>query len=123
MNASLVELSEIDKLTSLKNRRYFQEKLEEQLSNYEKSALPFSLFILDIDHFKKVNDTFGHQVGDEVLTQLAQLLKNQARSLDTVARYGGEEFVVILPEIDQHEAKAIAEQLRQAVEQAKWQTG
>lgn len=123
MNASLVELSETDKLTSLKNRRYFQEKLEEQLSNYEKSASPFSLFILDIDHFKKVNDTFGHQVGDEVLAQLAQLLKNQARSLDTVARYGGEEFVVILPETDQHEAKAIAEQLRQAVEQAKWQTG
>lgn len=123
MNASLVELSETDKLTSLKNRRYFQEKLEEQLSNYEKSASPFSLFILDIDHFKKVNDTFGHQVGDEVLAQLAQLLKNQARSLDTVARYGGEEFVVILPETDQHEAKAIVEQLRQAVEQAKWQTG
>jgi len=123
MNATLVELSETDKLTGLKNRRYFQEKLEEQLSNNEKSASPFSLFILDIDHFKKVNDTFGHQVGDEVLAQLAQLLKNQARSLDIVARYGGEEFVVILPETDQNEAKAIAEQLRQAVEQAKWQTG
>lgn len=123
MNATLIELSETDKLTGLKNRRYFQEKLEEQLSNNEKSASPFSLFILDIDHFKKVNDTFGHQVGDEVLAQLAQLLKNQARSLDIVARYGGEEFVVILPETDQNEAKAIAEQLRQAVEQAKWQTG
>jgi len=123
MNATLVELSVTDKLTGLKNRRFFQEKLEEQLSNYEKSASPFSLFILDIDHFKKVNDTFGHQVGDEVLAQLAQLLKNQARSLDIVARYGGEEFVVILPETDQNEAKAIAEQLRQAVEQAKWQTG
>lgn len=123
MNATLVELSETDKLTGLKNRRYFQEKLEEQLSNNEKSASPFSLFILDIDHFKKVNDTFGHQVGDEVLAQLAQLLKNQVRSLDIVARYGGEEFVVILPETDQNEAKAIAEQLRQAVEQAKWQNG
>jgi len=123
MNATLIELSETDKLTGLKNRRYFQEKLEEQLSNNEKSASPFSLLILDIDHFKKVNDTFGHQVGDEVLAQLAQLLKNQARSLDIVARYGGEEFVVILPETDQNEAKAIAEQLRQAVEQAKWQTG
>jgi len=123
MNATLIELSETDKLTGLKNRRYFQEKLEEQLSNNEKSASPFSLFILDIDHFKKVNDTFGHQAGDEVLAQLAQLLKNQARSLDIVARYGGEEFVVILPETNQDEAKIIAEQLRQAVEQAEWQTG
>ncbi len=123
MNATLVELSITDKLTGLKNRRFFQEKLEEQLSNYEKSASHFSLFILDIDHFKKVNDTFGHQAGDEVLAQLAQLLINQARSLDIVARYGGEEFVVILPETNQDEAKVIAEQLRQAVEEAEWQTG
>jgi len=123
MNATLIELSVTDKLTGLKNRRFFQEKLEVQFAIFDETAKSFSLFILDIDHFKIVNDTFGHQVGDEVLVQLAQILKTQAPSEDMVARYGGEEFVVILPETEQDEAKEIAEYLRWAVEHAKWQTG
>ncbi|MEK5331836.1 sensor domain-containing diguanylate cyclase [Lysinibacillus sp. FSL W8-0992] len=123
INATLVELSVTDKLTGLKNRRFFQEQLEEQLAIFHESAKPFSLLILDIDHFKKVNDTFGHQVGDEVLAQLAQILNAQARQGDVVARFGGEEFVIILPETDVTTSWTIAEQLRQAVEQAQWQTG
>ncbi|MFJ7665690.1 sensor domain-containing diguanylate cyclase [Lysinibacillus sp. NPDC097195] len=123
INATLVELAATDKLTGLKNRRFFQEKLDEQLVLFNKTAKPFSLLILDIDHFKKVNDTFGHQVGDEVLAQLAQLLSDQTRQADIVARYGGEEFVVILPETGVHDSLIIAEQLRQAVEHAQWPTG
>jgi len=112
VNASLVELSETDKLTGLKNRRFFQEKLEQQLNSYYESAKPFSLCILDIDHFKKVNDMFGHQVGDDVLAQLAQLLTQRARKEDTVVRYGGEEFVMLLPNTTVIEAEQVAEQLR-----------
>ncbi|MFJ5764627.1 sensor domain-containing diguanylate cyclase [Lysinibacillus sp. NPDC093210] len=123
INATLVELSVTDKLTGLKNRRFFQEQLEEQLAIFHETAKLFSLLILDIDHFKKVNDTFGHQVGDEVLAQLAQILNAQARQGDVVARFGGEEFVIILPETDANASWTIAEQLRQAVEQAHWQTG
>lgn len=123
MNAILVELSVTDKLTGLKNRRFFQEKLEDQISLYNNTGEVFSLLILDIDHFKKVNDTYGHQVGDEVLVQLAQVLTMQKRETDIVARYGGEEFVVILPNTAIEESKIIAEQLRQSVEFSQWKIG
>ncbi len=123
INATLVELAVTDKLTGLKNRRFFQEKLEEQLAIFDETAQLFSLLILDIDHFKKVNDTYGHQVGDEVLAQLARILNAHARQDDVVARYGGEEFVIILPETDVDTSRTIAEQIRQVVEQAVWQTG
>jgi len=123
INATLVELAVTDKLTGLKNRRFFQDKLDEQLVLFNQTGKPFSLLILDIDYFKKVNDTFGHQVGDEVLTQLAQILSAHARQDDVVARYGGEEFVIILPETGVQNSIMIAEQLRQAVEQAHWSTG
>lgn len=123
MNAVLVELSVTDKLTGLKNRRYFQEKLAEHITAYHHVGKPLSLLILDIDHFKKVNDTYGHQVGDEVLIQLAHVLTTQTREADIAARYGGEEFVVILPNTDSAESKSIAEQLRHTVELAQWQTG
>ncbi len=123
LNATLIELSETDKLTGLKNRRFFQDKLEQQLNSYYESAKPFSLCILDIDHFKKVNDTFGHQVGDDVLAQLAQLLTQRARKEDTVARYGGEEFVMILPDTEIAAAKEIGEQIRKTVAFDHWPAG
>ncbi|MGE7795306.1 sensor domain-containing diguanylate cyclase [Lysinibacillus fusiformis] len=123
VNATLIELSETDKLTGLKNRRFFQDKLEQQLNSYYESAKPFSLCILDIDHFKKVNDTFGHQVGDDVLAQLAQLLTQRARKEDTVARYGGEEFVMILPDTEIAAAKEIGEQIRKTVAFDHWPAG
>lgn len=123
MNAMLVELSVTDKLTGLKNRRYFQEKLDEQLHKYQETGQAFSLVIIDIDHFKQVNDTWGHQMGDEVLEMLAKTLTNHARSEDTAARLGGEEFVLILPHTDAAQSRKIAERLRIAVTETVWPNG
>ncbi|WP_282937549.1 diguanylate cyclase [Paenibacillus sp. RC67] len=123
MNALLVELSTTDKLTGLKNRRFFQEKLEEHIDLYRRTGQPFSLLIVDIDHFKKINDTYGHQTGDQVLEKLAGILKAHSRKEDVAARYGGEEFVLILPNIDAPESKIIAENLRHIIAHSTWETG
>ncbi|WP_151733511.1 sensor domain-containing diguanylate cyclase [Paenibacillus tengchongensis] len=121
LNAILLELSTTDKLTGLRNRRFLQEKLEETLQGCGAAAEPFSLLIVDIDHFKRVNDTFGHPAGDQVLESLASLLRAHCRVQDTVARYGGEEFVLILPGLNAAEAKLAAENLRLTVAQADWE--
>lgn len=123
INESLVELSVTDKLTGLKNRRFFQEKLEEQVIHFARKEVPFSLLIVDIDHFKHVNDTYGHQTGDVVLEQLAIILKNFARGNEIPARYGGEEFVMILPKTNNEQSTEIAEHLRRDIEVATWVTG
>ncbi|WP_340033807.1 sensor domain-containing diguanylate cyclase [Paenibacillus sp. FSL H3-0302] len=123
MNAVLVELSTTDKLTGLKNRRFLQEKLEEQIAAYQRDQAPFSLCILDIDHFKNVNDSYGHQMGDYVLEKLASVLKSQSRKEDIVARYGGEEFILLLPNTDSSDATAIADNLRQFIASSTWEIG
>lgn len=123
MNAVLLELSFTDKLTGLKNRRYLQEKLEEQIELYSSDQQPFSLCIIDIDYFKKVNDTFGHQTGDYVLEKLASILKIHTRKEETIARYGGEEFVLMLPNIDISESKRVAEKLRQSIAHSTLESG
>lgn len=120
-NAVLIELSVTDKLTGLKNRRYFQEKLEEMIARYGEIGQPFSVLIIDIDHFKKVNDTWGHQAGDLVLKQLADTLVMHSLREDIVARLGGEEFVLILPDADVAVSKVRAESLRLAVTQSTWE--
>lgn len=120
INLSLVEISNTDKLTGIANRRLFQEKLEEQIKLYQKEEKSFSLLIIDIDHFKKVNDTYGHQIGDVVLEKLAKLLKKQVRPGDIVARFGGEEFTIILPHTDGEEAMLIAKKLNLSVEEDEW---
>ncbi|MEK4230263.1 sensor domain-containing diguanylate cyclase [Solibacillus sp. FSL H8-0538] len=120
INSGLVEISNTDKLTGIPNRRFFQEKLEEQIELYYKEQNTFSLLIIDIDHFKKVNDTYGHQIGDIVLVKLANILKKQARPDDVAARFGGEEFVIILPNTDEDAAIFIAQKLNQEVERAEW---
>lgn len=119
-NTQLVELSNTDKLTGIPNRRYLQERLADQVELYKSKGIPFSVLMLDIDHFKAVNDTYGHQVGDDVLMQLAGILKDQTRLGDCAARFGGEEFTVILS--DAHAATAItyAQKLNRAVETAEW---
>lgn len=89
INTVLLEMSNTDKLTGIKNRRFFQEKLEEELKLFSETGVPFSLFMLDIDHFKRVNDTWGHAYGDEVLFDVASVLQTHARAGDVVARYGG----------------------------------
>lgn len=121
INLDLVKISNTDKLTGIGNRRYFQEKLEEQIELYQKEEKIFSLLIIDIDYFKKVNDTYGHQIGDIVLEKLAHILKNKIRLEDIVARFGGEEFTIILPNTDEEEAMLIAERLNLAVEASEWQ--
>lgn len=123
MNAVLIELSTTDKLTGLRNRRYLQEKLEEQIALQSRNTEPFSLCMIDIDHFKKVNDTFGHPTGDYVLEKLASILKSHSRKEDIVARYGGEEFILLLPNTDISESKRIAESLRQFIASSAWEIG
>jgi diguanylate cyclase (GGDEF)-like protein len=102
--AQLRQLAQRDELTRLFNRREFQRMLEEEWDRSVRFQRSFSLVMADIDHFKKINDTYGHQVGDEVLRHVASLLAGQARNVDRVARYGGEEFAIIMVETDQQGA-------------------
>lgn len=115
-NARLYHLAITDGMTQLRIHRYFQQRLEEEIIRCEKFKHPVSLIMSDIDHFKKFNDTYGHQEGDIVLIETAKIFRMTARDVDIAARYGGEEFAVILPETDADEARAIAENIRQKVE-------
>jgi diguanylate cyclase (GGDEF)-like protein len=121
--SSIKNIALYDTLTGLYNRRYFEERLgvETQKSFY--SGTPLSLVMADIDHFKKVNDTFGHTGGDQVLCKTASLLKNSIRKKDMVARYGGEEFMLILPEAGLEESFIIAERIRRLVENTSFEIG
>jgi len=98
------------------NRRYFDRRLDEEVSRASRYGLPLSILLLDIDHFKKVNDVFGHQVGDAVLSNLGQLIMEIVRKPDIVARYGGEEIVVITANTSSSNAMILAERLRKKVE-------
>ena len=105
-----------DGLTGLPNRRAFVEKLDEMLQRSARFGTPVSLLMIDVDHFKKVNDTYGHPVGDQVLRKLAEILRNSARdAVDMAARYGGEEFAVLLENTPHDGAQNLAERLRQAL--------
>ena len=116
VNKKLNELSTTDALTGIANRRLFDDKIASEWKRARRSQLPLSLIMIDIDHFKIYNDSFGHQAGDECLKQVATALKNALRRpADFVARYGGEEFAAIIPETDCNTAKEIAETLRSAV--------
>lgn len=115
-NAKLYELAITDGLTKLYIHRYFQMRLESELSRAKRYNSKISLLMLDIDHFKKVNDTYGHQQGDFVLKRFAQILKSRVRPADVPARYGGEEFAIILPETSLDGAKLVGEKLRDAWE-------
>lgn len=103
-----------DPLTELYNLRYFEQILEGWLKDLH-STSRLSLLMVDIDYFKEINDTFGHQVGNKVLVEVARLLKRQVREKDVVARYGGEEFVLLLPGVDRYKAQQVAERIRSAV--------
>jgi diguanylate cyclase len=105
-------LARTDPLTGLYNRRYFSHLVEYEVSKALRYNHSLSILILDIDYFKLVNDTFGHQVGDQALIHLARLFQCQSREVDILARYGGEEFVALLPETTLIEARAAAERLR-----------
>jgi diguanylate cyclase (GGDEF)-like protein len=107
-------LATTDGLTGVLNRRTFNAQLQGRLREALRYNRPLSLLLLDVDHFKRVNDTYGHPAGDVVLRGIAALAQNQARETDIVARYGGEEMAVILPETDAQGAHAIAERIRKA---------
>lgn len=109
--------SRIDPLTGVGNRRMFNDAYEAQFALDNRYGNAFSLIMLDIDHFKEINDTRGHLHGDNALTSLGGLLAEAARGTDQVARYGGEEFTVILPETDRQEAAEFAERLRRQIEE------
>jgi diguanylate cyclase (GGDEF)-like protein len=104
-----------DHLTGLANRRRFERQLEREIARARRFERPFCLLLLDIDHFKRVNDSFGHDVGDDVLRRLGNVLQAGTRGIDTAARVGGEEFAVVLTETDFHAALEVAERLRTAV--------
>jgi diguanylate cyclase (GGDEF)-like protein len=104
-----------DELTGLSNRRFFRDALETELQRAERFGNPLSLIVADLDDFKRINDRFGHQAGDEVLRTFAETLRGRIRGVDLGARLGGEEFAVLLPETEADGAKALAENLRAAV--------
>jgi diguanylate cyclase (GGDEF)-like protein len=107
-----------DGLTQAFNRRYLDERLESELAFGKRHGEPVSLLLLDIDHFKRVNDTHGHQAGDAVLVHFCGIVQAQVRTEDVVARYGGEEFAVVCRQIDEERAAILGERLRVAIERA-----
>jgi diguanylate cyclase (GGDEF)-like protein len=114
----IYRLTTVDGLTQVFNRRYFLEQLDREVSRAKRYRRELSLILFDIDHFKVINDTYGHLAGDYVLKQLATVIKGKIRREDLLARYGGEEFVIVLPEIDGPNAIAFAEKIRKLVEKA-----
>lgn len=114
-NQMLQRISRIDRLTGLNNRGYWEECLEIEFQRCKRSGRPASLLMMDIDHFKRFNDTHGHQAGDQVLREFANLLQSLRRTTDVVGRYGGEEFGLILPETPSNLAMIIAERIREHV--------
>ncbi len=111
------KLAKTDGLTGLYNHRVFQERIKEEILRASRYKRTLFLLMADIDHFKKVNDTYGHQVGDMVLKTVAEIIKKNVRQLDFPARYGGEEFALILPETDCDNAYKVGERIRKAVEE------
>ncbi len=106
-----------DALTGWPNRRYLEHRLQEELARVQRNQGVVSCILFDIDHFKKVNDDYGHQAGDQVLQQLAKRLRRTLRHGDVAARYGGEEFIIILPEVQLASAVEFAERMRQLIEE------
>ncbi len=122
-NEGLLRFAFTDYLTGLRTRGYFEQQLELEFKRAERRKQKFALLMIDIDHFKKANDTFGHHIGDQLLRDVTSILMKDMREVDTVARYGGEEFVIILPETTETGAVYVAQRLRRAVEQAKFFAG
>jgi two-component system, cell cycle response regulator len=116
-NKRLELLSITDGLTKLHNHRYFQDELARAFENSQRYERPLSLAMIDIDFFKKVNDTYGHAAGDDVLKAVARLYRDSVRSTDLVARYGGEEFAVMMPETELSDAITFAEKIRSMIEE------
>ena len=116
-NSKLKYLSHTDSLTQLNNQGYWRECCFREYKRHTRTQQPSSLIMLDIDHFKKVNDTYGHPFGDEVIREVANCLRKNMRETDVAGRYGGEEFTLILVDTDLKSARLVAERIRKAIEQ------
>lgn len=119
-NSKLQKLAITDSLTGLNNRRHLQEKLASSIAESTRLAQPLSFLLLDLDHFKKINDTYGHLMGDQILQKLGEILRVETREEDIAARYGGEEFALILPNTELSVALEIAEKIRMRIENTDW---
>ncbi|KPA88248.1 MULTISPECIES: sensor domain-containing diguanylate cyclase [Pseudomonas] len=116
VNAQLQKLSSTDRLTGLYNRGHWEESLKVAYARNQRHGNPTSLVMFDIDHFKRVNDTYGHQAGDKVIERVAEVVREHVRDSDVAGRYGGEEFGVVLSDTDKASARFFAERLRKAIE-------
>jgi diguanylate cyclase (GGDEF)-like protein len=114
-NAHLYELAMVDGLTGLFMRRYFDARIEEEIERSKRYGTPFSVVMMDVDDFKKLNDEYGHLMGDRVLRAIANVVKSQMRGVDTASRYGGEEIALILPRTDMVSAYNVGERIRAAI--------
>jgi diguanylate cyclase (GGDEF)-like protein len=123
VNEEFKRLSVTDSLTGLFNRRYFESMIEAEVATSARYGNPNSIMLIDVDHFKKINDTYGHSAGDLVLKEIAQRLKGKMRMSDTLCRVGGEEFVAFCKNADQDDALNIAEKLRQVVLESEFKIG
>lgn len=117
-NRLLTDLANLDGLTGVYNHRYFQSMLAKEISRSRRNGTPLSLILMDVDNFKKFNDTYGHQTGDFVLREVCRIMGEHLREYDTLARYGGEEFVIILSETGKDEGLAVAEKIRKEIDEA-----
>jgi two-component system cell cycle response regulator len=115
-NELLVAISNTDHLTGLFNRRFLEEALAKEFQRVQRRRNNLSVLIMDIDHFKRINDTYGHQEGDAVLCKVACLFRKELRDYDVAARFGGEEFIAVVPETSLTEAASIAERIRKSIE-------
>jgi len=117
MYEEMARLAITDELTGLYNRRHFMERMNHEVARAKRHQQPFSILFFDLDHFKRINDTCGHPLGDRILADLGKLMRRWARGTDLLARYGGEEFVAFLPMTDSTQALIAAERIRSAVEE------
>ncbi|WP_019614128.1 sensor domain-containing diguanylate cyclase [Psychromonas ossibalaenae] len=120
-NRKLEHLSHTDTLTQLNNQGYWRECCQQEYKRHTRTQQPSSLIMLDIDHFKQVNDTYGHPFGDEVIREVANCLRKNMRETDIAGRYGGEEFTLILVDTDLKSAQLVAERVRESIESSEFQ--
>ncbi|MBC9071003.1 GGDEF domain-containing protein [Thauera sp. CAU 1555] len=119
LTEALREASLKDPLTDLGNRRYLMDRLKEETVRARRKNVPLCVAVLDVDHFKRVNDTWGHEAGDETLRRISEVLRSSVREYDTVGRWGGEEFLLLFPETGLEEALNTAERVRQSISEIR----
>lgn len=122
-NDQLKELAKRDSMTSLLNHEYVYKKLCEEIERARLTEYPLTVIMIDIDDFKRINDSFGHLVGDKIIIQIAQILVRTCRCSDIIGRYGGEEFIIILPETNMNDAVYLAERIRSTIEGTQFENG